>query len=156
MAAIEKWLTVGRQLVHYFLSKKKRIVFFRKILEVNELRLNSEWTQSELSELMSSVTILRKSASKVDGSTREVAHGWKGINARLYLEEERNRIPPADSTEQFVILNSVYCMSSLENQQNHKINDKGILDALHRVLSFGISSINILEHYDWSQKLCTF
>ena len=109
MAAIEKWLTVGRQLVHYFLSKKKRIVFFRKILEVNELRLNSEWTQSELSELMSSVTILRKSASKVDGSTREVAHGWKGINARLYLEGESNRLLPADSTEQIVFLNSFYC-----------------------------------------------
>ena len=105
---------------------------------------------------MSSVTILRKSASKVDGSTREVAHGWKGINARLYLEGERNRILPADSTEQFVFLNSFYCMSSLENQLNHKINDAGILDVLHRLLSLGISSINILEHYDWSQKLCTF
>ena len=92
----------------------------------------------------------------MDGRPGELDYPRKGMEAVDYLEEERDRILPADSTEQFVFLNSVYCMSSLENQQNHKINDKGILDALHRVLSFGISSINILEHYDWSQKLCTF
>ncbi len=64
---------------------------------------------------MSSVTILGKSALKVDGSARKVAHDGKAIDARPYLTEEKNCIPRLDSGELFVLLNSIYCMSSLQN-----------------------------------------
>ena len=96
---------------------------------------------------MSPVTILGKSALKVDGSARKVAHDWKAIGARLYLEEEKILLFPQDSRELFVLfilLNSIYCMSSLQNARDSKIDDPRALDTFHRLLSVETSSVNML------------
>ena len=93
----------------------------------------THWTQSGLTELMSPVTIFEKSGSKVGCNGREVAHDWKGISTRLYLVEETNLLFPIDSRESFVLLNSIYCMSPLENWWDYKIAVRSNLDTFHRL-----------------------